>query len=150
MSAASFIRRHDRVRAELSRVGVDTLLVTHLPNIRYLTGFAGTAGAVILTARTCELLVDFRYVTAAREMVTTLPAGAVTVHAVDRSYDEAVIARLRESRSQRVGIEAAWLSVKRFNTLSAELAAGAPLPLEAAEKTDGALAAMRTLPREIT
>ncbi len=127
---SSLIGRHDRVRREMPRAGIDALLVTHLPNIRYLTGFTGTAGALIVTSRSCELLVDFRYVTAARDLVASLPEDAVTVHTVGRSYDEAIVARLRDSRSQGVGIEASWLSVKRFNAVSAGLAGGALLPLE--------------------
>ena len=130
ISASSIPRRHDLVRAEMRRLGIDALLVTHPSNIRYLTGFIGTAGALVITERTCQLLVDFRYVTAAGDIAAGLPRGVVTVHAVDRSYDDAIIARLRESNAQRIGIEAAWLSVKRFNALSAGLASGAPLPLD--------------------
>ena len=42
--------------------GVEAFVVTHLPNLRYLTGFSGTAGAAILTPERCVLVVDFRYV----------------------------------------------------------------------------------------
>ena len=48
---------------------VDALVVSHLPNIRYLTGFVGTAGLVVLTPETCLLIVDFRYQTVARSLV---------------------------------------------------------------------------------
>lgn len=41
--------------------GTDALLVTHLPNIRWLTGFTGSA-ALLLVARDCRTLItDFRY-----------------------------------------------------------------------------------------
>jgi Xaa-Pro aminopeptidase len=145
--ATSITRRHDLVRLEMRRLGVDALLVTHLPNIRYLTGFVGTAGAVIVTGQRCELLVDFRYATAARDLAAALPAGAVTVHAVDRSYDVAIVARLRDLRALRIGIEAPWLSVKRFNVLSADLAAGAPLPMERSEPCPVLVATERVVER---
>ena len=32
--------------------GVPLILVTHLPNIRYLTGFTGSAGIVLVGSRT--------------------------------------------------------------------------------------------------
>ena len=36
--------RLDRLRARFADLGVDALLVTRLPNVRYLTGFTGSAG----------------------------------------------------------------------------------------------------------
>lgn len=41
--------------------GVDVLLVTHLPNIRWLTGFSGSAGMLLIGADRCTLITDFRY-----------------------------------------------------------------------------------------
>jgi Xaa-Pro aminopeptidase len=46
--------------------GLEGLLVTHRPNIRYLTGFSGSAGAVVVTAREALLVTDFRYDAQAR------------------------------------------------------------------------------------
>jgi Xaa-Pro aminopeptidase len=39
----------------------DALLVTHLPNIRWLTGFTGSAAMLIVAADRCTLISDFRY-----------------------------------------------------------------------------------------
>ena len=103
--------------------GVEALLVTHLPNLRYLTGYSGTAGAAILSADRCVLIVDFRYATAARELLASRPAGDVDLEIVDRGYDEAIVDVLRRTKVQRIGIEAASMTVKRFNWLSATLAA---------------------------
>ncbi|MEO8453343.1 MAG: aminopeptidase P family protein [Gemmatimonadota bacterium] len=41
--------------------GVDVLLVTHLPNIRWLTGFSGSAGMLLVGADRRILITDFRY-----------------------------------------------------------------------------------------
>src|SRR5262249_39698072 len=43
--------RADRVRARLAAAGIDALLITRLPNVRYLTGFTGSAGGVLLAAQ---------------------------------------------------------------------------------------------------
>lgn len=42
---------------------MDGLLVTSLPNIRYLTGFSGTSALLFVTARDVVLITDFRYQT---------------------------------------------------------------------------------------
>lgn len=117
-----------RVRAFVQAAEVDALLITHLPNIRYLTGFGGTAGAVILLPRDALLVVDFRYITAARALVADL-GSLLRTETFDRSYDEAIVDLLRREGVVRIGIEAAYLPVARFNLLSSALAGTAPLPL---------------------
>jgi Xaa-Pro aminopeptidase len=112
-----------RTREDLRVAGLDALLVTHLPNVRYLTGFAGTAGAVLITAGRCVLIADSRYATAARELIARWPDGALDLVVPERSYDEALVALVRDLGIVRVGIEAAWLSVSRFNWLTSSLAA---------------------------
>jgi Xaa-Pro aminopeptidase len=128
LTSAIVSARNARVRAHMAAAGVDALVVTHLPNLQYLAGFSGSAGAAILTPRACLLVVDFRYLTAATALAGTLD-GLVRVETVDRSYDEAIVELLRRERAARVGIEAAYLSVSRFNAMSAALAARSPLPV---------------------
>ena len=40
--------RRDAVRARLPEIGADAMLVTKLVNVRYLTGFSGSAGIVLV------------------------------------------------------------------------------------------------------
>ena len=49
--------------------GLDALLVTSLPNIRYLTGFSGSAALGIATTRGLLVVTDFRYEAQARAEV---------------------------------------------------------------------------------
>ena len=123
--------RLSRVRVGARAMGIDALVVTHLPNVQYLTGFTGSAGAVIVLARTCLLVVDFRYVTAGQSLTGRL-GGCVTLATFERSYDEALVDILRREGCLRIGIEAAYLPVSRFNAISAGLAARAALPIESA------------------
>ena len=57
-------RREERQAALRRRLVVeelDALLVLHPPNIRYLTGFTGSAGLLLVFAERTVLLTDFRY-----------------------------------------------------------------------------------------
>jgi Xaa-Pro aminopeptidase len=128
------------VRASARQAGVDALVVTHLPNVQYLTGFTGSAGVVIVLPRTCLLVVDFRYVTAVNDLTASLE-GHVTLATFERSYDEALVDLLRRHGSLRIGVEAAYLPVSRFNAISAGLRASAPLALDS---TDAAPALVPT------
>jgi len=51
---------------------LDALLVTSLPNIRYLTGFSGTSALLLVTQRELILITDFRYATQVAEEVRDL------------------------------------------------------------------------------
>ena len=62
--------RTDRLVELMAERELDSLLVTNLVNVRYLTGFTGTHGAVVVTPEERLFLTDFRYVEQAREQVT--------------------------------------------------------------------------------
>lgn len=49
------------LREALGKADLDGLLVTALPNIRYLTGFSGSSALLLVTALDCVLFTDFRY-----------------------------------------------------------------------------------------
>ncbi|THF75920.1 M24 family metallopeptidase [Cohnella fermenti] len=53
--------RVSRARAALGELGGDAILVTNAFNRRYLTGFTGSAGVVLISAEHAALVTDFRY-----------------------------------------------------------------------------------------
>ncbi len=78
--------RQRRLQAELQAAALDALLVAHLPNIRYLCGFTGSAAWLLVPASgRPTLITDGRYTVQAREEVQTVrvviargaPAAAV-------------------------------------------------------------------------
>jgi Xaa-Pro aminopeptidase len=64
------VSRADRVAARLPGREVDALLVTDLTNVRYLTGFTGSAGMAIVGPDTRRFITDFRYVERAKSEVS--------------------------------------------------------------------------------
>jgi Xaa-Pro aminopeptidase len=63
------VSRADRVVALLEERELDSLLVTNLFNVRYLTGFTGSNGACVVTRDERVFLTDSRYVEQARQQV---------------------------------------------------------------------------------
>jgi Xaa-Pro aminopeptidase len=61
MAADHRAERQQALRQRLDGQGLDALLVTHPPNIRYLTGFGGSAGMLVVGAERTILLTDSRY-----------------------------------------------------------------------------------------
>lgn len=58
-----------RLQGALAESKLDFLLATHLPNVRYLCGFTGSAAALLAGARGATLFTDGRYIAQAREEV---------------------------------------------------------------------------------
>ncbi|MGM0501821.1 MAG: M24 family metallopeptidase [Bacillota bacterium] len=59
--------RMKRLQKKLKAEELDAVLITNPENRYYLTGFTGTAGAVLLTTEQGFLITDFRYTTQAKE-----------------------------------------------------------------------------------
>jgi Xaa-Pro aminopeptidase len=112
---AALARRHLAVRQALDGRGLQALVITHLPNVRYLTNHVGTAGLVLLTGEGVHLVVDGRYAEAVRRLQESDHACPdTTIHVVDGSgsYDE-VLAGLLGAVDGPVGFESAHLTVSR-------------------------------------
>ncbi|MBA2459597.1 MAG: M24 family metallopeptidase [Gemmatimonadales bacterium] len=104
-------RRSERqaaLRAALADEGVDALLVTHLPNIRYLTGFTGSAALLLVGADRTVLITDFRYATQAPAEAE----GAAEVEIDQKSVWERLGRVLGSWPGGSLGIEAHALTVR--------------------------------------
>ena len=91
--------------------GCDAFVVSTLANIRYLTGFAGSAGLLIALADEAVLLVDGRYHTSVQEEQAGGRVAAVRVLLVESRYDTALVAELSRPHARRVAFEAAHVTV---------------------------------------
>lgn len=61
--------RIKNLRALLPKLKLDAVLVTNLINVRYLTGYTGTEGTLIVTKRSAYFYTDSRYTTQAKQQV---------------------------------------------------------------------------------
>ena len=66
----NYKRRQKQLQISLAGARFDALLVSHLPNIRYLCGFTGSAGALLVTEKQCVFFTDGRYTAQARTEVS--------------------------------------------------------------------------------
>jgi Xaa-Pro aminopeptidase len=114
--------RHVKLRHAFVAAGLDGLVVTHLPNIFYLTNFLGTAGIVVAMRDRLYLLLDFRYASAAKAMWET-PHGCpdAEIVAVERTYDETLVALIKKLQPKRLGIEGNNVTVNRAKQLTSSI-----------------------------
>lgn len=114
--------RAAHVLARVKAAKADALLVTHPPHLRYLAGFDGTAGVLLIADGGCTLIVDGRYVTAAAALAETRPAGALQVFHADGTFEDGIAAVLGGLPAVRtLAVEAEWTSLASFARLNAAL-----------------------------
>ncbi|MGD0380265.1 MAG: Xaa-Pro peptidase family protein [Acidimicrobiales bacterium] len=125
-----FPHRMAKLHAGLDSAGVDALLVTALPNIRYLTGFTGSAAVLLATgAGGGYLVTDGRYRTQAAEQLEAAGLGGtveLTVGGISVQR-QALAAALGSPSMRRVGLEAdhvTWSAKRRW---AEDLAPAAPV-----------------------
>ncbi|MCL6593521.1 MAG: Xaa-Pro peptidase family protein [Alicyclobacillus sp.] len=118
------VERWQRLRAELTARGLAGLLVTRPENRFYLTGFRGSAGAVLVTSDTVWLVTDFRYV----EQAAQECPGVVVVQQ-EGTLSATLTARLPELSITSLGFEADHLTYAEVTALRALEQLPAPVSL---------------------
>jgi Xaa-Pro aminopeptidase len=93
------LKRLMRLRQLMDREGVPSLLVTRREDVRYLTGFTGSAGSLLVASGKPCLITDFRYKLQSRKEST-----GVTVLIQKRDF----FTSLREV-TERSGTDTLWL-----------------------------------------
>jgi len=127
--------RADRLVALLDEREVDALLVTNLVNVRYLAGYTGSNGVVLVGLHGLRCFVtDFRYVTQAEQQVhgfelrigeqdllddaiAALPAGDVRLGIEDQHLPLRTYRRLRDALPASVELVSAGGAVERLRTV---------------------------------
>lgn len=107
-----FAGRLRALRERLVEAGLDALLVSHPANIRYLTGFAGSAGLALVTADLVHLVSDSRYATELARLAAE--HSFLTTHVAEHSLVDAAVAWMPAGD---VGVEAEHLSLLAFQRI---------------------------------
>ncbi|BCS54278.1 Xaa-Pro peptidase family protein [Geobacter sp. SVR] len=119
--------RRAKLEPFFERYGLDAILFSNLLNVRYLCGFSGSEGALLLTREAAWLLCDSRYTTqAAQETSDT------EIRQFFEKY-EAIGTLLKEQALGRIGFEAAHVTVGAFKDLSGKIQEGSELVAIGAE-----------------
>ncbi len=116
--------RISRVRSKIADLGLEAFLFLDMPNIRYLTGFTGSDGALVAGARNNILLVDGRYTTQAGREVQ----GADIRHYRDKT--EGIAQALLDSGWKAIGLESTAVTLQEYLNLKARAEGLELRPLE--------------------
>jgi Xaa-Pro aminopeptidase len=124
-----------RLRSGLGENELDLLLVTHLPNIRYLCGFTGSAAALLVAERGAILFTDGRYIAQAKEEVNGANVGNVKIVIARKSPLVAAaewLAAQRARSTTTLGIEPESITAGMRDRVAAVLKGRAKMRLRSA------------------
>jgi Xaa-Pro aminopeptidase len=108
------LTRVEQLRAQLAQKNLTGILITNPPNRRYLSGFTGSEGLLLILESTAYLCTDFRYLEQAAQ-----EAPGWEVVKLDRPWTETV-KKLVPSGS-RIAFEAEFLTCARYRELEQEI-----------------------------
>src|SRR5580765_3733143 len=111
--------RQRRLQDALAQNKLDWLLVTHLPNIRYLCGFTGSAATLLIHGRGATFFTDDRYRTQARAEVSG--ARIITARKSPALAAAEFLAGSPSRTAQRLGLEPHTVTIGQREQLSAVL-----------------------------
>lgn len=105
-------KRIERLRGLLDGAGVEAFYATNPENRFYLSGFSGTAGALLLCRDKSYLLTDFRYVgQASRE------SPEFIIKEVSGAYSDTLLEIMKENGLSLLGCEGDHLTYNQFTAL---------------------------------
>lgn len=102
---AKYENRCKHLLAQCKEKNLDAIIVQSQPNMRYLSGFTGDSGCIIISSRSLILLTDFRYT---QQAETQSPDFEVKEFA-GGGYIRLVEESLKENECKNIGFEDATL-----------------------------------------
>src|SRR4051812_6209074 len=90
---------------QLEHLRLDALLITHLANVRYLCGFAGSSGALAFANGEWAFFTDGRYIEQAKRQVKSAEVLINSMPPLDNAVQWTATSLKRRRSTARIGIE---------------------------------------------
>ena len=114
MTGPDYDARRSRLLRKLKESGVDSLLVSGLSNVRYLTGFTGESSWLFLNSSTTIVLSDTRYAT---QLAGECPGLDVEIRDSGSTVFDLAAKVSAQAKAKKIGFEADHLTVSQHQTL---------------------------------
>jgi Xaa-Pro aminopeptidase len=109
--------RLQRLRRRISESDAAALVVTHLPNVRYLSGFTGSSGILVVESGSAALFTDGRYAVQAPEQVKSAGVRVVIPPASILKASGEHLSYAQRRRSLKVAFDPAQFTVSQHKDL---------------------------------
>jgi len=125
MSGPNYESRRGRLLKKLKEAGADSLLISGVSNVRYLTGFTGDSSWLFLTPATAIILSDTRYET---QLADECPGFDTEIRDSGCTIHDLAAKVITRARAKHVGVEADYLSLSQHATLKEKVTSAELVP----------------------
>jgi Xaa-Pro aminopeptidase len=106
----------EKLRASFSAHGIDGMLITSQFNRRYVSGFSGSSGVVLISADRAQFITDFRYI---EQAAKECQGYEIVKHT--GTMPEEVAKQAKELGIQKLGFEEEHLTFSSYNVYKKEV-----------------------------
>jgi Xaa-Pro aminopeptidase len=104
--------RQKNVRDAMKALGLDGILLTHPPDLAYLTNFTGDDSIGLISEKDFFLVTDFRY-----KEQADLEAGWLKQTIRENKMSDALVKMLGDSKVKKIGFEANFTTVGQIDAM---------------------------------
>tara|TARA_Y100000996_G_scaffold410202_1_gene392157 strand:+ start:204 stop:1274 length:1071 start_codon:yes stop_codon:yes gene_type:complete len=101
--------RINKLRNGFASYGVDGIYITNLTNVRYLTGFTGSAGSLLIMENESHFFTDGRYTEQVKDQIKNS-----RVHITGSSHIKEIQTQNLLSKNYKIGFEASHMTYSTF------------------------------------
>ena len=106
----TYSNRINNLRQKLTKNNLDGLYVTNLTNVRYLTGFTGSAGSLLVLDNEQYFFTDGRYIEQSKEEVKNCK-----IHIVSSAHIQAIKEKNILASNFKIGFESNFVNVNLYD-----------------------------------
>lgn len=120
------MNRIEKIKNSFSDLKIDSFLVKNLPNIRYISGFSGSAASILLTDNIDYFVTDFRYKTQSSNEV--YPGFEIIIYAQNSNLFLKDL--IQKHDLKRIGFESNFMTYAEVENLRKEFNAAEFVPVD--------------------
>ena len=109
----SFNVRIEKTKNKLSELGLSGMYITNLTNVKYLTGFTGSAGSVLVLEGNQHFFTDGRYIEQSKEQVKNCK-----IHIVGSTHYLAIQNQKLLNENAKIGFESDYVSMSLYDAIT--------------------------------
>jgi len=112
----SFNKRLDLLKQKISSRNLNGIYITNLTNVRYLTGFTGSAGSLLVLDNKQYFFTDGRYIEQSKNQVKNCD-----IHITGSAHYQEIDSKKLLKNHMNIGFETNYVSVSLYNQLQKTL-----------------------------
>lgn len=132
-----------RLRARMQQLGLEAMLITQPDNRRYVSGFTGSTGTLLVTAERALFITDFRYYDQVAQQ-----SPEFTLVKQNKAFGDALVRAVRLAGVRTVAFESRDVCVGLHHDMMDALSGSGKKPLAELQPTAGVIEPLRAVKDE--